>query len=1051
MSGPNAKRGAPRSSEREPARPAPSSPDPDRGLVLAPDPAGRVKAAITIVLDRRPPASGASIEPFVSHAMLGFTGRVDTPAFARSARFVLRDGDAALQEVDAMGERPTAAFSLTLQRDAALRLLAALRGEASGMRLDCAVERRGTAAEPLIVRARLDDVAAALDPSALLDRAMIGEIATAMLAAGRLSVSTAEDPDRETLVDAFLAMARPILHPVTTEAGRRWRVLPVTPNPMLLSGRIASSGMAATERQSYSRPLERLLAPVAEADDLDRYVRIVAPDGNGGFGPVPRLVLQSRTRDTSGAIKLARFGRTNMVQLQAAAQPVTARIDAHALIASAGVQPAATLKPSFVAIADLQLIPVQAVATEEALPQVDQDTAPLWRDKVDPNHFWYAPAFTLAAPAATDDPNGAAFGMLFHAEGHRADGTPGLSGTVRFRLDRGMSAETRAAWDAAGQPAVAPVPTDGLSIQLLVPFRDEGGTTRAQAFPADLREEGDVVHAEVALIDDWVRLAYGSLAYPDFQSSTPQLSVAYSFRGYVPISEHNLQLLFDRKAALVALSTGRRARSLGTGYLDTDMLSWSDGAATVKLGREPDAPSSRGSRGMLAAHRRPGAVATLAVKPQLLQAATIAELLRKRRFGIRSIGRAQALSASFPCKDFGPFYREERAEGIAVIGCQDAFRLGQTVYRQFARLDDLSDATASVWRSLQQPGRFLVVPARWSIGRFDAQAPADRAYRPAIFLYSSVDPDDASRNHCALLASLIPDIDPARYLAIRRGLADLAAAPLLLSLNDIEAQPGFLWTVPALAGLTVAAVKFGACIQVTAECPLDTTPMLVSMLETSGLAGAVDFTLPDGTVIGCDLGIDLARIVGPAPGGPVVAERGEGMIRLTNPIERPVDVGEIVVEPSDAEPVTIAVDRRLEPGAAIEIAADPPAGPLTVLCAPADGDAATLTEIRSFVEDVHTNVAFVNLVNYANHGLAALSAEVRIRDVEGSQRLALDEAQPVSSLDFVLPLTRYLAKPVAEFAVTKTFGDGAVSTTDWLEWHLADDGNVVSLSWELIA
>lgn len=1047
MSGPNEKRGAPGPGQPELASPAPPPPDPDRGLVLALDPEGRAKAAITIVLDRRPPASGGSIEPYVSHAMLGFTGQVDAPAFARSARFVLRDGDTALQQVDAMGERPTAAFSLTVQRDAALRLLAALRGEASGMALACDVERRGAVSEPLIVRARLADVAAALDPAGLLDRAMIGGIAAAMLDAGRLSVSPAGTPDRETLVDGFLAMARPILRPVTTEAGRRWRVLPVTPNPMTLSGRIDRPGAATTERRSYARPLETLLAPIARADDLDRYVRIVAPDGNGGFGPVPRLVAQPRSRDASPMIKLARFDRTNMVQLQAAAQPVTARVDAHALIATANVQPATPLKPSFAAIADLQIMPVQAAATEEALPEVDTKTAPLWRDKVDPNRFWYAPAFTLAAPAATDDPDGAAFGMLFHAEGHRTDGTAGLSGTVHFRLDRGMSAETLAAWNAAGQPAAAPVSTGNLSVQLLVPFRDEAGATRTQAFPAELHEEGDAVHAEVALIDDWVRLAYGSLAYPDFQSRAPELSVAYSFRGYVPIDEGNLQLLFDRKAALVALGAGRRARSLGAGYLDTDMLSWSDGAASVKFGREP----AGRSRAAMVARPRSAAVATLAVKPNLLQAATIAELLRRRRYGIRSIARAQALPAVLPCRDFGAFYREDRDGEIVAIGCQDAFRLGQTVYRQFERLDDLSDATASVWRSLQQPGRFLVVPARWSIGRFDLQAPAERAYRPAIFLYSSIDADDPANNRCALLASLVPDIDPARYLAIRRGLAGLAATPLLLSLDDVEAQIGFRWTVPALSGLTVTAVKLGACIQVTAECPLDTTPLLVSMLETSGLAGAVDFTLPDGTVIACDLGIDLSRIVGPVPGGPVLVERGGGTIRLANPIERPIDVGEIVVEPLDGEPVTIAVDRRIEPGASIEVAADPPAGALTVLCAPADDGAATLTEIRSFVEDVHTNVAFVNLVNYANHGLAALSAEVRIRDVEGSQGLALEETQPVSSLDFVLPLTRYLAKPVVEFAVTKSFADGTVATTAWLEWHLADDGNVISLSWELIA
>jgi hypothetical protein len=930
-------------------------------------------------------------------------------------------------------------------------VLVALRGEASGIALECQVEQRGSAlAEPLTVRARLADVVAAIGTAELLDRTMIASIAKSMLATGRLSVSADVDPGSETLVDGFLAMARPILRPITTETGRRWRVLAVTPNPMTLSGRVESADATTLARRTYTRSLEALLVPVANADDIDAHVRIVAPDGSGGFGPVPRLMSQPRSRSGPSAIKLARFGRADMVQLQAVAQPSSAKVNAHAMIATVNAAPlavTATIKPSYVAIADLHILPIQGTPSEEALPQVDQKTSPLWRDQIDPNRFWYAPAFSLALPAVTDDPDGAAFGMTFRAEGHHSDGTPGLNGSVHFRLDRGMSADTQAAWEAAGRPTIAPVPTDNLSVQLHIPFRDEAGETRTQAFAADLREEGDAVHVEIGLIDDWVRLAYGSLAYSGFQSRPPELSVAYSFRGYVPITEGNLQLLFDRKAALVALATGPRTRSLGSGYLDTEMLTWSDGAASVKLAREP-----RALRARAAISRRPalGAVATLAVKPNLLQTATIAELLRKRKYGVQSIARAQALPAAFPCNSFGAFYREEQEGLLEPIGCQDAFRLGQTVYRQFERIDDLSDATASVWRSLQQPGRFLVVPARWSIGRFDREAPPERAYRPAIFLYSSVDPDDAAKNRCAMLASLVPDIDPTRTLAIRQALRELASAPLLLSLNDIEAEIDFRWTVPALSGLTINAVKLGACIQVTAECPLDTTPLLLSMLETSGLAGAVGFTLPDGTKIECDLGIDLTRIIGPMPGGPVVVERGDGMIRLGNPIERPIDIGEVVAEPAEGEAVTIAVDRRIEPGASIEIAADPPAGDLTVVCAPADG-AATLTEIRSFIEDVHTNVTFVNLINYANHALAVLTAEVRIRDIEGSQQLPLDENIPVSSLDFVLPLTRYLTSPIVEFAVTKSFDDGTTSTTDWLEWSLADDGNVVSLTWERIA
>lgn len=285
---------------------------------------------------------------------------------------------------------------------------------------------------------------------------------------------------------------------------------------------------------------------------------------------------------------------------------------------------------------------------------------------------------------------------------------------------------------------------------------------------------------------------------------------------------------------------------------------------------------------------------------------------------------------------------------------------------------------------------------------------------------------------------------------LRRALRKLAVDPQVLTLNDIDAAISFRWTIPSLDGLTVNAVRLDDCIQVTAECPLDTMPLLLRMIETAGMTGGVSFGLPDGTALESDLRIDLTRIIGPAPDGPIEIGRHDHRLTLANPIERAIDISEILVDTAEAEPTIIAVDSKLEPGQSIDIEAAVGDAAITVRCAPVDG-AANLTEIRSFVEDVHSNIAFVNLVNYQVHALAALSIEARIRDTEGSQQILLDEHEPVSSLEFVLPLTRYLAKPILEYAVTKSFTDGATKKTGWLEWSLADDGNVVSLTWERIA
>jgi hypothetical protein len=171
---------------------------------------------------------------------------------------------------------------------------------------------------------------------------------------------------------------------------------------------------------------------------------------------------------------------------------------------------------------------------------------------------------------------------------------------------------------------------------------------------------------------------------------------------------------------------------------------------------------------------------------------------------------------------------------------------------------------------------------------------------------------------------------------------------------------------------------------------------------------------------------------------------------LKNRIERAVDVSDLVVEAADGRIETVRVDQRLNPDASIDVAVPSDAVHATPIVTLAPGDAATLTEIRSFVEDIHTNVAFVNLIHYANHGLATLSLQARLRGVEGTQTLSLVESEPVDTLDFVLPLTSYLANPVLEFAVTRTMTDGTAFTTAWLPWPLVDRGNVVSLTWEQV-
>jgi hypothetical protein len=115
------------------------------------------------------------------------------------------------------------------------------------------------------------------------------------------------------------------------------------------------------------------------------------------------------------------------------------------------------------------------------------------------------------------------------------------------------------------------------------------------------------------------------------------------------------------------------------------------------------------------------------------------------------------------------------------------------------------------------------------------------------------------------------------------------------------------------------------------------------------------------------------------------------------------------------------------------------------------GDAATLDEIRSFVEDIQTNVLFINIINYANHGLRRLDVRARLKEVAGSERaVTMNDEQTMGEAAFMLPLTVYQGPRTLQFQVSKTDLAGAVTATGWLEADLRA-GNAVTLTWDLIA
>ena len=98
------------------------------------------------------------------------------------------------------------------------------------------------------------------------------------------------------------------------------------------------------------------------------------------------------------------------------------------------------------------------------------------------------------------------------------------------------------------------------------------------------------------------------------------------------------------------------------------------------------------------------------------------------------------------------------------------------------------------------------------------------------------------------------------------------------------------------------------------------------------------------------------------------------------------------------------------------------------------------------IEEIQCNVVFVDLVNYANYGLTRLDIEARLRNVPGVTRVVMDNRR--GSVNFLLPLTTYLAARIVEYRVTKVFASKPAELTAWLAWDMNTRSNIVSLTWE---
>jgi hypothetical protein len=264
---------------------------------------------------------------------------------------------------------------------------------------------------------------------------------------------------------------------------------------------------------------------------------------------------------------------------------------------------------------------------------------------------------------------------------------------------------------------------------------------------------------------------------------------------------------------------------------------------------------------------------------------------------------------------------------------------------------------------------------------------------------------------------------------------DLPTDPVCAAARDYQ------WVLPT-GFETPEILQIQDGFQVSVSVGLDDALLLTQLIEHTGFHGGVTFTLPDGSKLSAELTLDTI-VTGPLAGGPLTLRSTGTGTEIGNPTERAIDVLEL----RDGTTV-VPVNQTLASGGKTTVATPTGAGAVAVFTA--HTDPMTLAQIGVFVEDVTADVAFVNLISFANHDLVGLEVNARLQGQNDVYSATLAEGQ-TATRKLTLPLDSYLQGQVLLYQVAATLEHAAPFVTAWQSWDLAKQGCVISLTWDAIA
>lgn len=611
----------------------------------------------------------------------------------------------------------------------------------------------------------------------------------------------------------------------------------------------------------------------------------------------------------------------------------------------------------------------------------------LLRDRMQSKWQWYIPEWSLHLQDH-DDINGA-FRFEFEQRGFTANAEPAFYAHIQFELRAIEPDHLKRAIATSRQRGltVKSILPSIQSVFLEIPYVDQGtGRISRRRLRATFRQNKGRLLCEVQVQHDTVRLAYGALSHPGFQSEPARVHISARFNAYE---------ILTRAQSSIKQVTPRGVQTAGL-------------SALPALQHRP--VSLRPIAGVPDTVLRPGIVgAPVQIKPQPIN--------DRKKYKLTQMSTEQKLDMLVPCSTYSQAYRQRIDDETFGIGCLQPLLLGETNHDLVQELADLRSDSFRVYRQLPQPNRFLVLPASYHLTR---RLTTEDTAEPALGLYSAYDPARDDDTLFTFDAHLEPNITPLALERLKIALSRYSPSPQLDFPTEVDLESQ---TLTISSEGEYSFITDGPFLNVSIRANLSEALIIKARLESSGILGNGVFTLADGTRLEPSvIRIALNDIGGPWPEGPIQAQIQDKQLLLTNRAESDQEVVSAELQnPTQLIQLGTVINSR----ANLPVPLDAVHGSAIVSSLPLQNHAPELAEMRIFSELIRKQVAFFASFDLVASSTPLIEIRATLVGIGEEHGRTLEGQNKSAEIEFELPLTAMLSNIEMAYTIVYRNAQGA--------------------------